>query len=182
MQKRPVFKDTKKIIKKFQEICDWNKDIDLHVHWDKKCDPTGKYISLVWTNPYKLNVEYRFVTDVKFELEHYEYFWEEKLEKALTVIREYLKIAKKSDHERFYDIAMAMINRYREYCAQIDISLKSQEMLGRMVYLDLKHPDKVTLHMCMDGSVLATFTPEESERLYCIHQYNQSFQKAWRGR
>ena len=30
--KRPVFKDTKKIVKKFQEICDKNKDIDLHVH------------------------------------------------------------------------------------------------------------------------------------------------------
>lgn len=230
MLKQPVFKDTKKIVKKFQEICDKNKDIDLHVHWVKKLDPTGKYISLVWTNPCKLNVncygyvsmaanketalmyavgnpnlvhdlivpvhpeiqrtpqlysdhqdEYRFVTDVKFEHEHYEYFWEEKLEKALSVIREYLKIAKKSDHERFYDIAVAMINKYHEYCAQIDVSLKSQEMQGRMVYLDLKHPDKVTLHMCMDDSVLATFTPEESERLYCIYHYNKTFRKYWRG-
>lgn len=32
MLKRPVFKDTKKIVKKFQEIRDKNKDIDLHVH------------------------------------------------------------------------------------------------------------------------------------------------------
>ena len=175
--KRPVFKDTKKIVKKFQEICDKNKDIDLHVQWVKKLDPTGKYISLVWTNPCKLSVncygyvsmaankettlmyavgnpnlvhdlhvpvhpeiqrtpqlysdhqdEYRFVTDVKFELDHYEYLWEEKLEKTLVVIREYLRIAKKSDHERFYDIATAMINKYHEYCAQIDVSLESHEM------------------------------------------------------
>lgn len=230
--KQPVFKDTKKIVKKFQEICDKNKDIDLHVHWCKKLDPTGKYISIVWNNPCKLDVncygyvsmaanketslvlavydgnpklthdiyvpvhpeikrtpqlysehqdEYRFVTNVKFEHEHYYYDWEKKIYETLAVIREYLKIAKKSDHERFYDISTAMINKYHEYFAQIDVSLDSHEMQGRMVYLDLKHPDKVTLHMCMDDSVLATFTPEESERLYCLYHYNKTFQKVWRG-
>lgn len=227
MVKQPVFKDTKKIIKKFQEICDKNKDIDLRVQWVKKIDPTGKYISLVWTNPCKLDVncyghvsvaadkatalmyavgnpnlvhdlyvpthpeiqrtpriysdhkdEYRFVTDVKFELDHYEYFWEEKLEKALGVIREYLKLAKRTNHERFYDIATAMVNN-NDICASVDISLES-EMRGRVVYLDLKRSNKVLLHAGADNRVLATFTPEESERLYCIYHYNKSFQKAWR--
>lgn len=224
------FKDTNEIVKRFQQICDKNKDIDLHVHWCKKLDPTGRYISLVWTNPCKLNVncyghvsiaanketpiahaiyngnpmlthdmhvptypeiqrtpqlysdhqdEYRLVTDVKFKLEHFYYDWEKQIDETLAVIREYLKIVKKSDHERFYDVAMVMINKYHEYCAQIDVSLE-EGMQGRMVYLDLKHKDKVTLHKCMDDSVLAEFTPEESESLYCLYHYNQSFKKAWR--
>ena len=225
MHKQPAFKDTKKIIKKFQEICDKNKDIDLNVRLRKKIDPTSKYIEIVWTNPYKLEVDnfdevthaadneivllyavgnpslthdiyvpvnpeikrtpklsphhqdvYRFMTDVTFEHEHDEYFWEEKLEKTLSVIREYLNNAKKSDNERFYDMAVAMINN-DDVIACVDISLEP-EMRGRYVYIDLEHYDKVSLHMA-DDKELVTFTQEESEMLYCLYHYNKSFQKYW---
>lgn len=229
MQKQPAFKDTKKIIKKFQEICDKNKDIDLKVSWCKKTDPTCKYIKVVWANPFKLDVdncgevskasakeidlmyaignpdlvhdiyvpvypnilrtprvytrhqdEYRYMTNVTFNRIHDDYFWTEKLEKTLEVIREYLKNAKKSEHKRFYDIAVAMINNDDTFGASIDISLDS-EMRGRHVYLDIKHSDKVSLHMVADNKELVTFTPEESESLYCLYHYNKSFQKYWRG-
>lgn len=42
IQKQPVFKDTKKIVKKFQEICDKNKDKPAVMFLDEYRIENGK--------------------------------------------------------------------------------------------------------------------------------------------
>lgn len=125
--------------------------------------------------------EYHFVTGMKFDDFCIQYNWEEKLNKTLNKIREYIKLAKRTKHQYFFDAAMHMVET--SDCAfelmDLDVNDTEEEQLrSRHVFLDMRDFKNLKLRMCANDKVVASFNEKESEKLYSIRNYNEFF-KGW---
>ena len=152
----------------------FNLEYDMSVFRNAEIERTEKIFS-------SQDDEYRFVTGMKFEDFCIQYDWEEKLNKTLNKIREYIKLAKRTKHQYFFDAAMHMVET--SDCAfelmDLDINNTEDEQLrSRHVFLDMRDFKNLKLRMCANDKVVASFNEKESEKLYCIRNYNEFF-KGW---
>lgn len=125
--------------------------------------------------------EYRFVTGMKFDDLCAQYDWEEKLNKTLDKIREYIKLAKRTKHQYFFDAAMHMVETSDCAFEPMDLAIndtKEEQLRGRHVFLDMSDFKNLKLRMCANNKVVASFNEKESEKLYCIRNYNEFF-RGW---
>ena len=125
--------------------------------------------------------EYRFVTGMKFDDFCIQYDWEEKLNKTLNKIREYIKLAKRTKHQYFFDAAMHMVETSDCAFEPMDLAIndtKEERLRGRYVFLDMSDFKNLKLRMCANNKVVASFNEKESEKLYCIRNYNEFF-RGW---
>ena len=125
--------------------------------------------------------EYRFITGIKFNGMAPAYDWEEKFNKTLEDIREYIKLAKRTKHQYFFDAAMHMVETSDCAFEPMDLDIndtEEEQMHARHVFLDMHDFKNLKLRMCANDKVVASFNKKESEKLYCIRNYNEFF-KGW---
>ena len=125
--------------------------------------------------------ECRFVTGMKFDEFCTQYDWEEKFNNTLNSIREYIKLAKRTKHQYFFDAAMHMVETSDCAFEPMDIAINDtveEGLHGRHVFLDMSDFKNLKLRMCANDKVIASFNEKESEKLYCIRNYNEFF-RGW---